>query len=159
MLQAGITFFDFTTKHHEGFSMYDTNTRVHDCWDFDLTPGAKTVKGIKPCLSPGKSPPAPHTCRGVECKYKAVPHTKSNAPHCSLPFVSNVTVEQAQAVCSADVRCAGFDFYTINDSGKQCAFWLAPGRGCASFKTQIIPGADASNTLYTKVGWRLAVEC
>jgi alpha-L-fucosidase len=50
MKRAGITFFDFTTKHHEGFSMYDTATRVHDCWDLDLTPGAKTVKGIVPCL-------------------------------------------------------------------------------------------------------------
>jgi len=30
--------------------MYDTATRVHDCWDLDLTPGAKKVKGIVPCL-------------------------------------------------------------------------------------------------------------
>ena len=29
MKSAGVKFFDFTTKHHEGFSMYDTNTRVH----------------------------------------------------------------------------------------------------------------------------------
>jgi hypothetical protein len=34
-------FTDGAAQHHEGFSMYDTNTRVHDCWDFDLTPGAK----------------------------------------------------------------------------------------------------------------------
>jgi alpha-L-fucosidase len=50
MKRAGVTFFDFTTKHHEGFSMYDTATRVHDCWDLDLTEGAKKVKGIVPCL-------------------------------------------------------------------------------------------------------------
>jgi alpha-L-fucosidase len=42
----GIKFFDFTLKHHEGFSMYDTNTDVHDCWD--LTGPTAT---IKPCCN------------------------------------------------------------------------------------------------------------
>eukprot|EP00039_Didymoeca_costata_P008862 m.117835 g.117835 ORF g.117835 m.117835 type:complete len:495 (+) comp14261_c0_seq8:149-1633(+) len=40
MNTAGIKFFDFTTKHHEGFSMYDTNTLVHNCWDLSKTPAA-----------------------------------------------------------------------------------------------------------------------
>jgi len=35
MRRAGIRFFDFTTKHHEGFSMYNTSTRIRDCWHFD----------------------------------------------------------------------------------------------------------------------------
>ena len=69
MKRAGVTFFDFTTKHHEGFSMYDTNTRVHDCWDFDLTPGAKHVKGIKACVpgsGGGGAAPGP-ACKGPAC--------------------------------------------------------------------------------------------
>ena len=28
MKRGGIKFFDFTTKHHEGFSMYDTSTKA-----------------------------------------------------------------------------------------------------------------------------------
>ena len=39
MKRAGIKFFDFTTKHHEGFSMYNTSTRVHDCWVFTQQQG------------------------------------------------------------------------------------------------------------------------
>merc|ERR1712070_1361059 len=35
MKRAGIKFFDFTTKHHEGFSMFNTSTHVHDSWQFD----------------------------------------------------------------------------------------------------------------------------
>ena len=29
MKRAGVKYFDFTTKHHEGFSMYDTHTVRH----------------------------------------------------------------------------------------------------------------------------------
>jgi len=45
MKRSHIKFFDFTTKHHEGFSMYDTDTVVHDCWGFDHGKFA----GVAPC--------------------------------------------------------------------------------------------------------------
>eukprot|EP00038_Savillea_parva_P029182 m.69359 g.69359 ORF g.69359 m.69359 type:complete len:549 (-) comp8577_c0_seq1:122-1768(-) len=48
MNTAGIKFFDFTLKHHEGFSMFDTNTDVHDCWNLDGPNAA-----IEPCCSSG----------------------------------------------------------------------------------------------------------
>eukprot|EP01062_Namystynia_karyoxenos_P055715 TRINITY_DN46776_c0_g1_i1.p1 TRINITY_DN46776_c0_g1~~TRINITY_DN46776_c0_g1_i1.p1 ORF type:complete len:510 (+),score=147.75 TRINITY_DN46776_c0_g1_i1:92-1531(+) len=44
MKGAGMRFFDFTTKHHEGFSMYDTNAPLRECWDFSQSP-----PGIKEC--------------------------------------------------------------------------------------------------------------
>ena len=37
MKRAGIKYFDFTAKHCEGFSMFDTSTVLEDCWDFDDT--------------------------------------------------------------------------------------------------------------------------
>ena len=46
MKAAGIRFFDFTTKHHEGFSMYDTQTRLHECWQFDP---AGSFDGVGAC--------------------------------------------------------------------------------------------------------------
>jgi len=46
---GGIRFFDFTTKHHEGFSMYDTKTRVHDCWEFSEHDGEVRLDGIGMC--------------------------------------------------------------------------------------------------------------
>merc|ERR1712194_363163 len=49
MKRAGIRFFDFTTKHHEGFSMYKTATRVHDCWKFSEETGQVTLNGIGSC--------------------------------------------------------------------------------------------------------------
>ena len=36
----------FTTKHHEGFSMFATNTKVHNCWDWSAT---SAFEGIVPC--------------------------------------------------------------------------------------------------------------
>ena len=47
MNRAGIKFFDFTTKHHEGFSMYDTETVVHDCWTF--SDDGSEFTGVGPC--------------------------------------------------------------------------------------------------------------
>ena len=48
MNNAGVKYFDFTTKHHEGFSMYDTNTRIYECWAFGED---GTFQGIKSCES------------------------------------------------------------------------------------------------------------
>lgn len=39
---AGARFFTFTTKHHDGFSMFDTHTRVHERVDWD-------TRRIEPC--------------------------------------------------------------------------------------------------------------
>ena len=106
MKMSGIKFFDFTTKHHEGFSMYDTNTRVHDCWDFDVTPGATHIKGIVPCV-----PPSTET-------YTQQAGTKSTATGRST--LQNVSVAAAQAACSADPACACFDYYEVDDAGNRC---------------------------------------
>jgi hypothetical protein len=136
MKRSGTTFFDFTTKHHEGFSMYDTKTRVHDCWDFDLTPGAKTVKGIVPCNS--SSTPVTFTMTA---------HTKSTAK--VVTSLQNITLVEAKAACTADANCAGFDFYEVDDTGKRCG---APG-ACAMLKYDVIlTSDDESNALYTKIG-------
>eukprot|EP00755_Sulcionema_specki_P018667 Sspe_Gene.67477::Locus_39809_Transcript_1_1_Confidence_1.000_Length_1547::g.67477::m.67477/K01206/FUCA; alpha-L-fucosidase len=51
MKDAGITFFDFTTKHHEGFSMYHTETQVYNCWKLEEGQSPKIV----PC-SPSPRP-------------------------------------------------------------------------------------------------------
>lgn len=34
MQAAGVKFFTFTTKHHEGFSMFNTETTLTNCWAF-----------------------------------------------------------------------------------------------------------------------------
>ena len=71
MKRAGIKYFDFTAKHCEGFSMFETSTVsrlgicrasdvcshkqdsmvrwqvLEDCWDFDDT--GQRPPGIKPC--------------------------------------------------------------------------------------------------------------
>jgi len=49
MKRAGLKYFDFTTKHHEGFSMFDTKTKVHDCWDFETSGSSTQFAGIKAC--------------------------------------------------------------------------------------------------------------
>jgi alpha-L-fucosidase len=39
--EAGMTFFTFTSKHHEGFSMFDTATRVRERVNWEATGGPK----------------------------------------------------------------------------------------------------------------------
>ena len=145
----------FTTKHHEGFSMYDTNTRVHDCWDFDLTPGAKHVKGIKACVPPppGSQPSPPPPCSGTACKYTTKAATKCEAK--AIKTLLHVSQDAAVAACSADPSCAGFDWYTVNDGGAACAPGLRAGEGCSTMKGCCEATApDKTNTAYIKQGFR-----
>lgn len=152
MKRAGVTYFDFTTKHHEGFSMYDTSTRVHDCWDFDLSPGAKHVKGIKPCITSSTGPPPPPPCQGSACQYKTMDHTKCVATQCR--FMAKTTLNAVKAACSSDTSCAGFDWFIDGDDGKPCAEGLKPGQGCGAMKRSCVSTAtDKSNTAYIKQGF------
>lgn len=153
MKRAGQTFFDFTTKHHEGFSMYDTNTRVHDCWDFDLSPGAKHVKGIKPCIPlAGGGRPSPSPCLGSDCKYTSKAGTKCEAS--AIKTLTHITKDAAQSACSADLSCAGFDFYVDNDVGRACAEGLKEGEGCSTMKSCCATTqADKTNTAFIKQGF------
>jgi alpha-L-fucosidase len=50
MNRAGVKYFDFTAKHCEGYSMYETDTLVRDCWDWDTT--GNNPPGINPCTQP-----------------------------------------------------------------------------------------------------------
>jgi alpha-L-fucosidase len=47
MVNGGMTFFSFTTKHHEGFSMYDTKYTVQHYVTTDM-PGAPVIKDCPP---------------------------------------------------------------------------------------------------------------
>jgi len=50
MKRSGVKYFDFTAKHCDGFSMYQTDTKLLDCWDWDAT--GQRPPGIKPCAEP-----------------------------------------------------------------------------------------------------------
>eukprot|EP01052_Picozoa_sp_SAG31_P007853 SAG31_NODE_382_length_16456_cov_5.532983_5_plen_222_part_00 len=132
--------------------MYDTNTRVHDCWDFDLAPNAKHVKGIKPCIKSSSAQPPPPPCEGSSCKFTTMVHTKCNAP--IERFLTKTTLDAVKAECSRDSNCAGFDWFVDNDSGVPCAKELKPGEGCGAMKRSCTDTiTDNSNTAYIKQGF------
>ncbi|MHC4637332.1 MAG: alpha-L-fucosidase [Planctomycetota bacterium] len=41
--ELGFTFFTITTKHHDGFSLFDTKTKVKKCWDWNAQGGPKII--------------------------------------------------------------------------------------------------------------------
>lgn len=88
--------------------------------------------------------------------YTMIAHTKS-ASQPGIHLLQGVSVLEAEAWCSSNSTCEGFDYYSMDDSGKRCGKQGAGGLGwvgCAQFKQAVsVTAVDQSNTLYVKPGY------
>ena len=130
---------DFTTKHHEGFSMYDTAANVHDCWDFDTAADAKTIKGIVPCkgnMTQGKGGGHAFSSmemfgRDVAGELIAAARKGGVEPGLYYSHIdwydADMRIDQWNAVASAGKLCNGIACdpkkYSSNSSGVNAAQW------------------------------------
>ncbi len=112
--------------------------------------------GIKLGCTTPPAPPALMTHDENTTGYTMIAHTKS-ASQPGIHLLQGVSVQEAEAWCSSNSTCEGFDYYSTDDSGNRCGKQGAGGlgwNGCAEFKQAVsVTAVDQSNTLYVKPGY------
>ena len=79
----------------------------------------------------------PHELVGEQAAaYTMVAHTKSSSEP-GIYAMQGISAEDAEAWCTSNQTCAGFNYFSVDDTGNQCGKQGAGGLGwlgCANFK-------------------------